>query len=269
MLTMGAALRVVTDWVGDPAAVRLLLRPVHQAGRGARRRSRRRGDLHRHGDGGRGLAGHVRPSRRSAPTRRCSARHGRKSILTLETELESGVRRPGSRRTRRCGSAARRRRLITADTEADLVAAGARRRPDRRPAVEPARVLGGGSNVLIGDDGVDRTRGPGGHPRRRRRRVRLLRGGGHRRGRGELGRSGGSGGRGGVGRRHRGPGRHPRSGRGHPDPERRRVRLGGEPAHRLGPDLGPGRGSAGHLRRGRLRFRLPDARASRPSRTAT
>ena len=43
MLTMGAALRVVTDWVGDPAAVRSLLRAVHQAGRGARRCGRCRG----------------------------------------------------------------------------------------------------------------------------------------------------------------------------------------------------------------------------------
>ena len=37
MLTMGAALRVVTDWVGDPDKRAFLFRPLHQAGRGPRR----------------------------------------------------------------------------------------------------------------------------------------------------------------------------------------------------------------------------------------
>ena len=80
MLTMGTALRVVTDWVGDPARVISYARPVHQAGSRTRRRRRRRG----------GISAAVfrrstdrwsrSPSRRSATARRCWARPGRKSI---------------------------------------------------------------------------------------------------------------------------------------------------------------------------------------------
>ena len=54
MLTMGTALRVVTDWVGDPATITVLRGPVHPAGGGAGRRRRGRGDLHRHRDVGAG-----------------------------------------------------------------------------------------------------------------------------------------------------------------------------------------------------------------------
>ncbi len=73
--------------------------------------------------------------------------------MTLETEVRGPQLAPYT--TFRVGGPARR--LITADTEADLVAAVRAADVDPDPAVEPARVLGGGSNVLIGDDGVDQT----------------------------------------------------------------------------------------------------------------
>ena len=42
MFTMATAVRVVTDWVGDPGAVVDYSRAFHQAGRRARRRQRGR-----------------------------------------------------------------------------------------------------------------------------------------------------------------------------------------------------------------------------------
>jgi UDP-N-acetylmuramate dehydrogenase len=82
---------------------------------------------------------------------------GRLSILTLDTEFQAGVRRPALApyTTFRVGGPARR--LTTATTEAELVASVRAADQESRadPTVEPARVLGGGSNVLIGDDGVD------------------------------------------------------------------------------------------------------------------
>lgn len=49
------------------------------------------------------------------------------------------------------------RRLLTATTEAELIAYVRSADADPDPAGEPARMLGGGSNVLISDDGVDGT----------------------------------------------------------------------------------------------------------------
>ena len=49
----------------------------------------------------------------------------------------------------------------------------------------------------------------------------------------------------------------PGSGRRHPDPERRRLRPGGLRHHRLGAGLGPRERRGAHLRRRRLRLRLP------------
>ena len=98
-------------------------------------------------------------------------------------------------------------------------------------------MLGGGSNVVDRRRGLPRPRGPGRHPGR------------HRRGRpGRPGRRGPAGrrGRGELGRRGRPtawprawpgwmPVRHPRPGRRHPDPERRRLRPGSGRHDHLGP----------------------------------
>lgn len=77
--------------------------------------------------------------------------------MTLETALDSEVAGPrlAPHTTFRVGGPARR--LVTADTEADLIAEVRAADRDAEPGVEPARVLGGGSNVLIGDDGVGGT----------------------------------------------------------------------------------------------------------------
>jgi UDP-N-acetylmuramate dehydrogenase len=82
------------------------------------------------------------------------------SILTLDAaKPDSEVRGPrlAPHTTFRIGGPARR--LLTADTEADLISyvRTADAEADPGSAAEPARILGGGSNVLIGDDGVDAT----------------------------------------------------------------------------------------------------------------
>ena len=77
--------------------------------------------------------------------------------MTIEAALDSGVRGPrlAPYTTFRVGGPARR--LITADTEADLIAQVRAADADPDGSLEPARVLGGGSNVVIGDDGVAQT----------------------------------------------------------------------------------------------------------------
>ena len=61
----------------------------------------------------------------------------------------------------------------------------------------------------------------------------------------------------------------PGLGRRHPDPERRRLRPGGQPDHRLGAGLGPQAPRRPHLRQRRLRLRLPARRGSRPTPAGT
>ncbi len=57
--------------------------------------------------------------------------------------------------------------------------------------------------------------------------------------------------------RRRGAVRHPRLGRRDPDPERRRLRPGGLPDDQPGPRVGPATQGRPHLRCRRLRLRLP------------
>ena len=132
-------------------------------------------------------------------------------------------------------------------------------------------MLGGGSNLLVGDGGFDGTVVRGRDPRRRAEDVAACSGavvhGGRRRG---LGR---------VRRAHRGAGWSglealsgiPGSVGATPDPERRRVRGGGRPD--TSPTVRTLRPHApapcGTLFAGRVRLRLPHARASRPSPAAT
>ena len=149
------------------------------------------------------------------------------------------------------------RAWVRATTEEELVAAVS----DADAAGTPVLVLGGGSNLVVADEGFDglvvevATRGItpdtdddgaatcGGVV------VRVAAGEvwddlrGHRR-RARLG-----------GRR--GAVRDPRQRGGHPGPERRRLRPGGQPDHRVGARLGPHPARGPHLRGRRLPLRLP------------
>ena len=113
----------------------------------------------------------------------------------------------------------------------------------RTPRAEPVLVLGGGSNLLVADEGFDGTVVPVGHPRGRRRGVRRLRRasrcGSRRASRGT------------CSSRRRSPrgwsgvealSGIPGSTRGDPDPERRCLRPGGRRDRRPGPHLGPAAG---------------------------
>lgn len=82
--------------------------------------------------------------------------------MTLDAaKLDSEVRGPrlAPHTTFRIGGPARR--LLAAATEADLISfvrtADADFESSSEAGAEPARILGGGSNVLIGDDGIDAT----------------------------------------------------------------------------------------------------------------
>ena len=59
MLTMGAGLRVITDWLRDPGRRGLLLRAIHETGRRARRRFGSQCALHGDGGGGRRCSDHL------------------------------------------------------------------------------------------------------------------------------------------------------------------------------------------------------------------
>jgi UDP-N-acetylmuramate dehydrogenase len=80
---------------------------------------------------------------------RCWALRERKLILSAN--VRTGVQRLAPYTTLRVGGPAPQ--LITVDTEADLI----EQVRDADAEGQPVRVLGGGSNVLIGDDGVDGT----------------------------------------------------------------------------------------------------------------
>ena len=69
--------------------------------------------------------------------------------------------------------------------------------------------------------------------------------------------------------RRRGAVGHPRLGRRHPDPERRRLRPGGRPDHRPGARLGPHAARRAHLRRAPTAASATATRASRPTPAAT
>ena len=250
---------MVTDWVGDPGAVveygvrftKPVVVPNDDTGRARSRsaaRSRAKLDDNTgpggpHGDERRPEgAGHV-PRRRPARLRPApvdprgphtppAARRGRPRTLERVQELHDAPLAPLT--TFRLGGPATR--LITATTDDEVIAAV--READASGT--PLLVIGGGSNLVIGDKGFDGTalriatrgfdarRHPAGAGRGR-----------------DLDRRRRPHGRGGP-RRHRVPGRNPRLRGRHPDPERRRVRPGGLRHHHRGRRLRPPRRRDGH-----------------------
>ena len=157
---------------------------------------------------------------------------------------------------------------VRATTEAELVDAVT----DADTSGLPLLVLGGGSNVVVADDGFPGTvvevatrevmpDHDGTDPTCGGVLVRVAAGEdwdafvGPRR-------------RAGLGGR-RGAGRHPRPGRRHPDPERRRLRAGRRPDHRHRAGLGPPAPRRAHLRGRRLRLRLPHLAVQGASPAAT
>ena len=179
---------------------------------------------------------------------------GGQKVLGMPKAVACVAERLADHTTLRLGGPATR--FVTATTEDELV--DAVRAADE--AGEPLLVLGGGSNLVVADEGFAGTvvGSPPAASRRRRGRGRRPCGGvrrHRRRGRG-LGRPRRPRRRARLGRR-RGALRHPRLGRRHPDPERRRLRPGGRPDDRLGAGLGPHAEGRPHLRQRRLRLRLP------------
>ena len=189
---------------------------------------------------------HRRPHGHLRRHRRCSA-CPRPSCVP---ELLRGPHHAAARRTGRRG-------WVEATTEDELVDAVAARRRGGRAAARPRRRQQPGRRRRRASPAPwSQVATRGVRPRRRRRR-RLRRRHGAPSAAGEnwddlvaraveLG----------LGRR-RGAVRHPRLGRRHPDPERRRLRPGGLPDHRRGPGLGPQAARRPHLRQRRLRLRLP------------
>ena len=139
---------------GRPGPGPLVHRALHQAGRRPRRRGRRRAAVvhgHRRRPGGHPRD--RRPRGRLPTGRRCWAPPARRSSSVAEAAVGRGSRRACWPRTPRCGSAVppaaswpRRPRPSWSQVVRDLDAAG-----------EPVLVLGGGSNVLVGDAGFDGT----------------------------------------------------------------------------------------------------------------
>ena len=192
---------------------------------------------------------------------------------TIQPRVRGGVSLAGLTTLRLGGPARRLVETVTAEEAIEAVAGA-------DAAGEPSLVLGGGSNLVIADEGFPGTVVPDSHPGRVARRGRPA-----DRGRGRV-----------VGwarhpRRERGPGGNrgavgdPRQHRGDADPERRRLRSAGlghdRRRARLRPPGRRGRGARrdpvrfqlpleclsplrsprsarGHLRAGALRARVPD-----------
>ncbi len=130
-----------------------------------------------------------------------------------------------------------------------------RRSHGRSSAQLPLRVLGGGSNLVVADEGIDglvlRVGTPGNQHAGERSRGRAHGGGGRAVGRRRPPRH-----REGVGR-PRVPERHPRARRRDAHPERRRLRAGGERHDRGRARAGPHRPGRRLAPAGGLRVRLP------------
>ena len=262
MFTMALAARVVTDWAGRPGPGRGVRRAVHPSGAGARRRPGRPARGHRQGRRqARRRHGSGSTSSRRTPGPRCSA-GPRQSSHWADAGAASTASVPlAGLTTLRLGGPARR--LVVAETDDEVVEAV--RAADA--GGEPLLVLGGGSNLVVADEGFDgtvlqvATRGVAVGAAGRARAA--------GRGRRRLGPRRGAHGRRGV-RRARGALRHPRPGRRRPDPERRRLRPGGRPDRRLGPGPGPQHPRRRPAGPGGVRLRLPRQRvqAVRPLRRA-
>ena len=175
------------------------------------------------------------------------ARHaqGRRPCLTLP----AGPHHPAARRTRRAS-------WVTATTEAELI--------DRGAATPPASrcwCVGGGSNLVVADEGFAgtvvevATRGDQRPTPRTTPRAAAC---SSRSRPGSPGTTSSSLAveRGWVGVEALAG--HPGRGRRDADPERRRLRPGGLPDHRVGAGLGPHAPRRAHVRQRRLRLRLPD-----------
>ena len=188
MLTMGAALRVVTDWVGDPATVtsyfvrftRPVVVPDDDDGAEVTFTATVVGDRRdrRSAVGHRGLLRRSRRCSGAAPGRGrswiwrdgCTREPSAAAAVSLAAHTTLRVGGPASRMVTSTPSPS------WSSTFAELMRAG-----------EPVLILGGGSNVLIGDEGfagtVVRVATRGIRPRT----CRLLRGGDHGRGRASTG----------------------------------------------------------------------------------
>ena len=196
MFTMGAAVTVVTDWVGDAGRVRRVRHPLHQAGRralrGRRRRSRsaassrrRRRDAARHGRAHRDVRRRqgARPRRRRRRPRLTRphpcARSTTSPLASLTTMRVGGPAaaardRRDHRRAGRRGPRGRRRRRAAAAVSA---AAPTSSSPTRASPGSVVRVATSGVTVESAD-GCGGAHGPGrrrrglGRPRRARGRAR-------------------------------------------------------------------------------------------------
>ena len=140
MYTLALAGRAVADWTGGAEVVELgckFTSPVVVPADGGRRSSGRR-----HREVGRRRPGHARA--RGDLRRREGARHaqGRRACLSLPELLAT---------TPRCASAARLGDWVRATTEAELVDAVS----EADAAGTPVLVLGGGSNLVVADEGFD------------------------------------------------------------------------------------------------------------------
>ena len=241
MYTMALAARAVDGLVprrggGEPRL------QVHQPGRGAAR-GRRRDRGRRRGEGHRRRAHHGRPHRHLRRPEGARHAQGRGSWLTC------------SATTRPCASVGRPTAWVEATTESELVEAVSA----ADQSGEPVLVLGGGSNLLVADDGF-----PGTVVEIGTRGITA-----------DVEDDASCGGvlvtvaageewdavvaraveRGWVGVEALVG--HPGRGRRHADPERRRLRPGRRPDDRVGPGLGPQAPRRPHVRQRRLRLRLP------------
>ena len=241
MYTLALAARALDTWAGGPGRVRRARLQVHQARRGARRRrtasrSSVRGTVKNVTDegvqvalevtcGGREGARHAEgsPGCLTCPAlHHPAARRSRPRARARDHRGRAAGRRTSRGRRRHAGAA----RSPAAATWSSPTTASTAPSCTSRPAASTA--LGGP---------VRR----GGRHRRRGRALGRVRGARRRRG---------------LGRR-RGALGHPRQRRRDPGAERRRLRPGGRRHRRLGALLGPRGPGAAHVRRRRLRLRLP------------
>ena len=184
MLTMGTALRVVTNWVGDPSRVTAysarFTRPVvvpddadgveveFSASVSAIEGSLVTVSIDAISNGRKARCGSSRSrSWRAGPASRSWNFPCALSLSKGEMRRQLSKGRPMGLRqaqpaapqapcwptTRRCGLAVRHVRMITVETEAELVQAVR----DLDATGQPVLVLGGGSNLLISDAGFDGT----------------------------------------------------------------------------------------------------------------